>query len=150
MIAGDRQGALGLAQLAANLPVSEPPNDTVDHTNRVIAALVRDDTDAARAQIEILGDHLHRPATPPDIADGLAHLDEMAAAVLTVDQDALDTAAEQRAAAVARKHGTSLEARRHIWGVFDFSGVALTRLAHAAGLRLPEQPIFAAELIHTL
>lgn len=150
LIAGDRRGALGLAELAADLPVSDPPNDTVDHADRVIAALARDDADDAREQIAILHDHLGRPATPPDIADGLAHLDDMAAAVLAVDQDALDVAAEQRAAAVARIHGTSIEARRHVRGVFDFSGVALLRLAHAAGLRLPDQTVFAAELIRTL
>lgn len=147
VIVGDRHGATETARLRTNLAVGPAPNDTVEQTDLIVAALTLDDTDAARDHADTVTAHLDRLETPPDIARAVHGYDRMARAILNRDQQGLDSAAADRAATVAEDFSGSIEARRNIFGVFDFSGVALCRFAHAAGMDLPDQPIFAADLI---
>lgn len=131
LLAGDDDAAVR----AASLTVA-PPAQEADAYPATLAALVRRDDDAAARDAATLRAVADTPTTAPDTVDALAHLGDVADAVLRGDQTALDGALAARAEAVARAHTTEVMRRR--WhGVLDRSAVGLALAGSRRGLRVP-------------
>lgn len=142
LLAGDVEAAGRAA--ARDVP---PPVEPVEWRAAALTALVRRDDAAAGAAVERLRAVVADPTTAPFVADWLAHLDEVADAVLRRDQAAFDDALAARARVVARVHRTA-RMRRRWTGLLDRYAIALARVAEQRGLVVPpDVPVVPAELL---
>lgn len=145
LLAGDDALAQRAATYDAPLPTQEGEWPTA-----TVLALVRGDEDAAAAGAAELRAIVAAPTTPPDVAVVLAHVDEVADAVVRRDQDAFGAALVARRAAVARAHRTVQE-RRSWTAVLDPSAVAFALAAVRRGLVVPAGvDVAPAELLASL
>ncbi|UZN02110.1 hypothetical protein [Cellulomonas sp. S1-8] len=131
LLAGDDDAAERVGALAV-----PPPAQEADWLPVTLGALVRGDDAAAVDGAARLRDAAAAPGTAPAVAAGLAHLGDLADAVVRRDQSALDDALVARAAAIATTHATTANRRR--WtGVLDRPSTGLAIAGVRRGLVVP-------------